>query len=78
MKNKKNIIVLPKVVFKYNIDGSSTQHGSAGNKTPNIEVNKKTDYDRIRDIVEGNNENKMTPKTNENIVNKVINKFQME
>ena len=40
-------------------------------------MNKKTDYDRIRDIVEGNNENKMTLKTNENIVNKVINKFQI-
>jgi hypothetical protein len=67
MKNKKNIIVLPKVVYTYNNNS----------KTPNIEVNKKTDYDKIRDIVEGNNENKMTPKTNENIVNKVINKFQI-
>ena len=64
---KKNIIVLPKVVFKYNVD----------NKTPDIEVNKKTDYDRIRDIVEGNNENKISTKPNENIINKVINKFQI-
>lgn len=66
---KKKYIVLPKVVYKYNLDI----------KTPQIEVNKKNDYDRIRDIVEGNDgNNKMIPlKTDEKIVNKIINKFQI-
>jgi hypothetical protein len=68
---KKKYIVLPKVVYKYNLDI----------KTPNIEVNKKNDYDRIRDIVEGNDStknNKMIPlKTDEKIVSKIINKFQI-
>jgi len=65
-KNKKGLVIIPKVNYtiKYNI-----------NNAPNINT-KKTDYDSIRDIVEGNDD-KAIKKTNENIINKSINKFQI-
>ena len=68
MVNKKSIVIIPKPssVVKYDV-----------NTTPNINT-KKSDYDSIRDIVEGNDNNKkVNVKTNENIINKHINKFQI-
>ncbi len=65
-KNKKDIIILPKVNYniKYNI-----------NNTPYINT-KKNDYDAIRDIVE-NNEDKNINKIDKNFITKNINKFQI-
>jgi len=65
-KNKKDIIILPKVNYniKYNIIN-----------TPNINT-KKNDYDAVRDIVE-NNEDKNINKVDKNFITKNINKFQI-
>jgi len=66
MKKKNNVVILPKVNYTYKYN----------NTTPSINV-KKTDYESIRDIVEGKDDNKTLPKQNENIINKVINKFHI-
>jgi len=66
MIKKYNVVILPKVNYTYKYN----------NITPNINT-KKTDYDSIRDIVEGKDDNKTLPKQNENIINKVINKFHI-
>ena len=69
-KKNKNITIIPKVdyTYKYNTLGT----------TPHINT-KKTDYDSIRDIVEGNNTdgNKKLRNNDENVINKIINKFQI-
>ena len=66
MKNKKDIIILPKV--NYNIKYNVTN-------TPNINT-KKNDYDAIRDIVE-NNEDKNINKIDKSFIIKNINKCQI-
>ncbi len=67
MKNKKDIIILPKVNYniKYNI-----------NNTPYINT-KKNDYDAIRDIVENNEDKNNNNKIDKNFITKNINKFQI-
>ena len=67
MKDKKAII-LPRAnyTYKYNVN----------NTTPKINI-KKNDYDSIRDIVEGKDENTTLIKPTEHKVNNIINKFQM-
>ena len=60
MKNKKDIIILPKV--NYNIKYNR-------NNTPNINT-KKNDYDAVRDIVE-NNEDKTINKVDNNFITKI-------
>lgn len=68
MKNKKDIIILPKVNYNFTY---------SVNNTPKINT-KKNEYDAIRDIVENNDENNINKnKINEISITKHINKFQI-